>query len=349
MTQISVILPNYNHANWLPRALRAFLCQDLPPDEIIIVDDGSTDSSVSVVETFQRDHKSIRLIRHQSNLGAAAALNTGLAAASGEFVYCAASDDFTFKGFFSHAVKALTRFPDAAYFCAQVVLLEGDKIIGFRPFLQPSPPETFISAAAARQIVQNIDNWAVGQSVFYRRRCLVQIGGFDQELGSFCDGLAYRLLAFEKGFYYSDHLVATWQVRADSLSASSSQSQTESDRLIAAAKRSIARSFPSPLDKEYPNLFERRLRFNMARIVLSSGTAHIQAVTDLAGLQNIERRIILRLGGKSMLSRLAVLSWLVLRMRPFGFFALTRGWLYNLKNNRVRHAAAARLIHEARS
>jgi glycosyltransferase involved in cell wall biosynthesis len=348
MTQISVILPNYNHADWLPRALRAFLSQDLPPDEIIVVDDGSTDSSVSVIESFQREHKCIRLIRHQSNRGAAAALNTGLAAASGEFVYCAAADDFTFKSFFSNAVNALKRFPDAAYFCGQVVLVEGDRVIGFRPFLEPGPPETFVSAAAARRIVENVDNWAVGQSVVYRRQFLAQIGGFDEDLGSFCDGLVYRRLAFDKGFYYSDRLVATWQIRADSLSASSSQSQTESDRLITAVKGSIARSFPAPLNKDYPAVFERRLRFNMARMVLSLDTADIQAIAELAGMRGLERRIVSSLGPNSMPVRTAILLWLTLRLRPFGFSALVRALFNSLTKNRLRLATAKRLIQEAK-
>ena len=96
------------------------------------------DLSIEVVEEFQRDHPVIRLIKHAKNRGAPAALNTGLATASCEFVYFAAADDFVLGDFFSVATAALTEFPEAAYFCGHVVCVDRDgNVTGFRPLLQP--------------------------------------------------------------------------------------------------------------------------------------------------------------------------------------------------------------------
>src|ERR1700677_4302933 len=75
---LSVILPNYNHAKLIPRALYAFLNQTPPAEEIIVIDDGSTDDSVKVIEEFARRHRSIRLIRHPANRGIVAAVKSGL-------------------------------------------------------------------------------------------------------------------------------------------------------------------------------------------------------------------------------------------------------------------------------
>src|SRR5262245_47253467 len=135
---LSVVMPNFNHAKWLPRALHALLEQNAPPDEIIIVDDASTDNSISVIEKLASKHASIRLLRHETNLGAVAAMTTGFATAQGEFVLFSAADDFILPGLLQRAIAALREYPEAALFSAGAVALDPEsKILGFRPFTEP--------------------------------------------------------------------------------------------------------------------------------------------------------------------------------------------------------------------
>jgi glycosyltransferase involved in cell wall biosynthesis len=347
---ISVVIPNFNHAERLPRALRALLRQIPAPDEIIVVDDASTDGSIGVIESFQRDYGIIRLVRHASNRGAPAALNTGLAIAKGEFIYFGAADDFVLPDFFSAALTALKSFPDAAYFCAHVVLIDRHgTIIDFRPLLPPGRGNAYIPPSKSRHLIRTSDNWAVGQSVVARRQMLLEIGGFNDSLGSFCDGLTYRLLAVHKGFYYSDQIVAAWEINSDSFSARTSLSRNENLRLIEAAKACISQSFPPPLNATYPELFARRMRFNMARLALvfSNENIDVQSISDLVGFGIRDRSIIGMLGGLPMLSRVGILAWLTLRLHPFGIAAFMRSWLDTLWNDRSRRKVAAHLIFAA--
>ena len=62
---LSVVLPNYNHARYLPRALDALLSQELPADEIIVVDDCSTDASQEIVSRYEARYPSIRLVANE--------------------------------------------------------------------------------------------------------------------------------------------------------------------------------------------------------------------------------------------------------------------------------------------
>jgi glycosyltransferase involved in cell wall biosynthesis len=62
-TTISVVLPNYNHAEYIGEALEAILSQSVRPKEVIVVDDNSTDGSIAVIEKFLRRDSIIRLIR----------------------------------------------------------------------------------------------------------------------------------------------------------------------------------------------------------------------------------------------------------------------------------------------
>lgn len=345
---LSVVMPNYNHAKDLPRALRAMLRQGPALTELIVVDDGSTDSSIEVVENLQGDNPVIRLIKHTQNRGAPAALNTGLAAASCEFVYFAAADDFVLGDFFSVATAALTEFPEAAYFCGQVVCVDHDgNVTGFRPLLQPLRSDAFISPAEAQDLARSIDNWAVGPSVVYRRKFLLEIGGYDETLGSFSDGINCRLLAFRRGFYYSSFLTAAWDVRRDSFSARAALSPTEGPRLVAAAKDRLASTCPSPLNEEYPQLYARRLRFNMARFALVSPTADAAAIANLVALGEFDRSLISFFGTKTSFSRLAILTWLILRLRPYGLVTLAGAGLRYLMKKTTKRTIATRAIATA--
>lgn len=86
---ISVIIPNYNRADLIGQTLGNVLAQSRPPDEVIVVDDGSTDGSVAVIEQFT---PRVRLIQ-QPNAGPAAARNAGLEIARGDLVQFMDSDD----------------------------------------------------------------------------------------------------------------------------------------------------------------------------------------------------------------------------------------------------------------
>src|SRR5271168_3299780 len=86
---ISVVVPTYNRADLLARAVESALAQTIPVREILIVDDGSTDDTERVAAGFAAP---VRYIR-QANGGVASARNTGIAAAAGEWVAFLDSDD----------------------------------------------------------------------------------------------------------------------------------------------------------------------------------------------------------------------------------------------------------------
>ncbi len=86
---ISVVIPAYNTAKYIGRALDSVLAQTHKPDEIIVVDDGSTDDTAGIVETYSSQ---VRLIRRE-NAGASVARNTGINAAKSEWIAFLDGDD----------------------------------------------------------------------------------------------------------------------------------------------------------------------------------------------------------------------------------------------------------------
>jgi glycosyltransferase involved in cell wall biosynthesis len=90
---VSVVLPTHNRAALLPRAIDSVLAQTWPNWELIVVDDGSTDDTVSIVQRYQSAHPQRVVFVHQEHGGASTARNTGLARASGQWIAFLDSDD----------------------------------------------------------------------------------------------------------------------------------------------------------------------------------------------------------------------------------------------------------------
>ena len=91
MVKVSVVIPTYNRASLLKRAIKSVLCQTYPDFEVIIVDDGSTDNTEEVIRSF--DDKRVKYIKLKKNKGYPVALNKGVKTAKGEYIGFLDSDD----------------------------------------------------------------------------------------------------------------------------------------------------------------------------------------------------------------------------------------------------------------
>ena len=107
MKAVSVIIPGYNRAHLLPRCLDSVLAQVFKPLEVIVVDDGSTDSTRSLL---QDSYPGIRLIT-QENKGVSAARNAGINAATGDWLAFLDSDDTWFPAKLGRQVQAVEASP----------------------------------------------------------------------------------------------------------------------------------------------------------------------------------------------------------------------------------------------
>jgi glycosyltransferase involved in cell wall biosynthesis len=120
---ISIVIPCYNSGATLPQTLESLRAQSLPPREVIVVDDGSTDpATVSLLDSLA----DIRLVR-QPNRGLPAARNAGFAAATGEFVLPLDADDWLEPDALEKLLAALLRHPEAA-FAFSHIRLEGESL-----------------------------------------------------------------------------------------------------------------------------------------------------------------------------------------------------------------------------
>src|ERR1051326_5639298 len=108
---VSIIIPCFNAARWLPATLQSALAQTWPNLEVIVVDDGSTDHSAAIARRYEGDR--VRGVV-QPNAGAAAARNTGLRHARGEFIQFLDADDLLAPEKIAKQMEALLRAPAGA-------------------------------------------------------------------------------------------------------------------------------------------------------------------------------------------------------------------------------------------
>lgn len=105
---VSVILPNYNHAPFLPKRIDSILNQTFQDFEIIILDDASTDDSCSILEAYRTHPKVTHLIINEKNSGSTfSQWGRGIELARGEYIWIAESDDFCEPTLLEELVKPL--------------------------------------------------------------------------------------------------------------------------------------------------------------------------------------------------------------------------------------------------
>lgn len=131
---VSIIIPLYNAEAYISETIQSALNQTWPNTEIIVVDDGSTDSSLTIAQTFES--QSVKVITQQ-NKGAAAARNYGLREAKGAYIQFLDADDLLSPNKIEEQVSLLLQCPDRVAVCSTIHFKTGEVLSS----LSPSPYE----------------------------------------------------------------------------------------------------------------------------------------------------------------------------------------------------------------
>ena len=209
---LSVVIPNYNHAPFLGEVLEAIARQSFPPNEIIVIDDASTDGSLEVFEEFARGCKSARLIRNERNLGVCPAVNVGLAAATGDYVRIQPADDLILPGFFEKSMAMLAANPQAAFSSTLSLVIGRDgSILGPNRTPVISSRPIYVPPEAAGRSLERHGFWIVSDASIFKRSSMLREGGYDRELGALADGYLDVALLIKEGGCFIPERLACWR------------------------------------------------------------------------------------------------------------------------------------------
>lgn len=169
-TTVAVIIPTFNHARFLGEAITSVLAQTRPADQIIVVDDGSTDDPGSILKQFP----DVKLVR-RNNGGPSAARNTGLRICTADYVAFLDADDRLLPTALESELACISARSEYAFvYGGHRYISEGGEPIGPDCF-KPIEGGPHLALLHANQIIMHA-------TVLYRRLCLLAVNGFDETL-----------------------------------------------------------------------------------------------------------------------------------------------------------------------
>lgn len=205
--KFSIVIPLYNKRNAITRTIRSVLDQTVRDFELIVVDDGSTDDSCSVVSKI--DDERIRLI-HKENGGVSSARNVGIKASKSSYVALLDGDDYWAPTFLEEQSALIEEFPNASLWGVNYAFVKGDKCDpcrqgmgdGFRGYV-----EGYFSSSH--------NDLFCSSSVVARKDVFEKVGYFDERIASSEDlDMWYRIILHFPVVYF-DKVLAYYNQNAE--------------------------------------------------------------------------------------------------------------------------------------
>jgi len=300
MTKFSVVIPLYNKANFIGDCLESVLKQTHQDFEVIIVNDGSTDGSKKVVETF----KDPRIqVLHQNNKGASAARNSGIEKAKNKWIALIDADDYWYPNHLEELNKMISKYPKADLVCNNYEILLNKKLIKY-PFIS-------LDNVSKSQYIENyflaskVDSLTLTCSFGFTKKIFEKVGGFDEDIRSGQDTDLMIRLGLNSIIAYNPIITS----RYNSLSENNlSKSEFISDR-IKIFNKYTSKEKKKPYLKTYLDLnrFALAISFKMNKI---SEWKSLRKNIDSKNL-NQKQNLLLKLPGSVLQFLKNIQTWLI--------------------------------------
>ena len=191
---ISIVIPSYNHQNYVLKAVESVLQQDWPNIDLIVIDDGSTDRSPELLADLHRKQGGFRFIC-RPNKGLVKTVKEGLTIAQGDFFCLLASDDYLPPGSLSSRASYLANHPDCVAVFGEALQLAGDTVAEPR-VMDAKRRRLFELADPIPEFIKGV-NLPI-HTLMARTTILRQVGGFDERYQN-CEDLDPQLLLYLAG------------------------------------------------------------------------------------------------------------------------------------------------------
>jgi glycosyltransferase involved in cell wall biosynthesis len=330
---VSVVIPTYNRAHCITRAIDSAVGQTYPGVDIVVVDDGSTDGTEALIAKRYGHDPRVRYLR-QENQGVSAARNTGLRAARGDYIALLDSDDIWKPWKLELQVACLERAPQAGMIWTDMEAIDADGKV-FDPrylrtmysayqwfsandLFEQALPLPAISAplpADARLYAGDIyspmimGNLVHTSTVLLRRERLERVGGFNVELRYAGEDYEFHLRTCREGPVAFIDLASIQYQKGW-------PDQLTGDRYAIYRARNFLKTITPALARDRDRI---RLPRSMIRFLLADACAYVgQAALDIGSISEARRHLLLSLLRQPWQPRIAGLFALSLLPAPVG-------------------------------
>lgn len=266
---VSIVITAYNQAGYLDEAIQSILNQDYPNIELIVLDDGSTDDTRTVLAKYaDRFHW-----ESQANMGQAATLNKGWEMAKGEFLSYLSSDDYLLKDAVSTAVDCFNKKPEIVQtYCDFLLVDEKSRLINKKI----APAYDY-----EKMVVDTI--CMPGPGVFFRRWALKKSGGWDTSFRQMPDYEFWLRLGLCGAFYKIPKVLAAYRIHDESQSITVSDPQ-KSEEPVRALEKFYNRS-------DIPESLLKQRNKALGNAMLISARLHIRSGRYMTGIRRLKGAI----------------------------------------------------------
>jgi glycosyltransferase involved in cell wall biosynthesis len=203
--KIGIIVPNKNDGIYLQKCISSILNQKKQADEIILIDDNSTDNSIKIAENLLKDHFNYTIIHNTKTLGTMPTLNKGLLISKSDYLLFLSSNDYISENLIFQAHKDLSLIQKKVGIWSGLVNnvdINGESSkINLSPLI--SNESKYLNNDECIKKLEQIGNWFTGATALYHRSSLNEIGGFNKELEGLADYSAAIQLAARSGSFFS--------------------------------------------------------------------------------------------------------------------------------------------------
>ncbi|KEQ18298.1 glycosyltransferase family 2 protein [Endozoicomonas numazuensis] len=174
MPSVSVIIASYNHAQYIAQSIESVVRQTFQDFELIVIDDGSTDNSVEVIQALQKKHKFQFIV--QDNMGLAKTLNKAVSLASGEFIAPFGSDDIMMLDRLEKQASYMKLSPQLGISGGNILCIDGQSQLHKVQKIYPARVLGF------DDIYMNREKGVPAPTLMFRKKVLLEAEGFNPDI-----------------------------------------------------------------------------------------------------------------------------------------------------------------------
>ena len=318
---IAVVIPNRNDSAFLSVCIDSVLRQKVRPDQIIFVDDQSTDGSLDKAHAILAGIPGSIVLANPVCMGTMGALNEGLKLATCDYVLFLASNDHLVDGIIERAKSSIAIFGRPGVWSAMVWAADE---VGRYKYVYPSPvialKDTYFGPDECIRLAMKLGNWFTGTTLFFHRETLQSIGGFDAEYRGLADLFAALTVASHQGAVFCPRPLGVMRMHSGGYLWRTLTDLNDLESILAKIEIRGNKLSPRLFNSRFVSRTKHRIRFSAMRAAGFSASA--LAYVGWGGVRySILRSTRSMMGSHRWL--MTIVAFMLLRpidMLPFAFY-----------------------------
>jgi glycosyltransferase involved in cell wall biosynthesis len=219
----SILISNFNHSKFLNRCLDSIVNQTRTPDEVIIIDDYSTDNSRDILKEYASNYEFIKIIFNNNNLGPVANANTLIRLSSSDYIIMTGADDFLKEDYLEKSLNLLRNNPYAGL-CASLpgYIEDGSDVVKLnKKYYIPNTDKSsgYVEPKKLLKLLKNRNFNINGNTCILKRNACIEFNMLDENLKWHSDFLLYYAIAGKYGICFVPEIISIYRSSNNSYSS----------------------------------------------------------------------------------------------------------------------------------